>query len=82
MEPTPAVLVDLSRFTAAGYGNLYGAELLGLQPEQLIAVRDVGSDILVAEVLEVHDDHARVRVRWDQVLHRDQVTASPPAAPA
>ena len=81
MEPvtTPAVLVDLSRSTAAGYGNLYGAELLGLQPEQLTAVRDVGSDTLVAEVLGAH---ARVRVHWDQVLHRDQVTASSPATPA
>ena len=65
MNEVPVLYVDLSRFTTAGNGTLYGAAAAGLVVGQVIAVTDDEVDVLEAEVLAVRPGAADLRVRWD-----------------
>jgi hypothetical protein len=66
--PDPTVHVDLTRFTSAGYGTIYGLKTEGLRVGQLIAITDDEADTIEAEVLEVCGDAVKVRSHWDRVL--------------
>jgi hypothetical protein len=48
---------------------IYGPETVGLQVGEVIAVADVESDTVEAEVLEVFVEAAKICIRWDKVLH-------------
>lgn len=60
---------DLSRYTGEGYGVLTG-DVDGLAPGDMIAVTDEDADVIAAEVVEIHEGSATIRVLWDKVLHK------------
>lgn len=70
VTPTPdtPIQVDITRFTSAGYGTIYGPRTEGLTAGQLIAITDDEADTIEAEVLEVCGDAAKIRAYWDRVL--------------
>lgn len=60
---------DLSRYTGEGYGVLI-ADVTGLVPGDMIAVTDEDADVIAAEVVDIHEGSATIRVLWDKVLHK------------
>ncbi|HEY7823708.1 MAG TPA: hypothetical protein VIG24_12780 [Acidimicrobiia bacterium] len=60
---------DLSRYTSEGCGVLV-TDVDGLAPGEMIAVTDEDADVIAAEVVEIHEGEATIRVLWDKVLHK------------
>jgi hypothetical protein len=60
------IRVDLSRFTAAGFGTVHGAAVDGLRVGDIVAVADEDSDTLRAEVVATRPGAAELRVFWSR----------------
>jgi hypothetical protein len=58
------IRLDLSRFTAAGFGTVHGAAADSLQVGSIVAVADEDSDTLRAEVVATRPGAADLRVSW------------------